>query len=123
MVGIDWGALAAWHLSLMRPDRVKGIVAFCVPFMPRSATVKSLELFRQMFGEDYYFCQFQVNINSSKLEEERGREITLMKAIGGAGSRESREGFCEVRLFDGSEEVYGDQEHGSAHSTTRNGNY
>ncbi|PIN16629.1 Soluble epoxide hydrolase [Handroanthus impetiginosus] len=59
VVGADWGGCAAWYLSLMRPDRVKGIIALCVPFMPRFTTIKPLESFHQMFGDDYYVCQFQ----------------------------------------------------------------
>ncbi|XAR73824.1 Soluble epoxide hydrolase [Bertholletia excelsa] len=59
VVGSDWGALAAWYLSLFRPDRVKGVVCLSVPFSPRSPNVKFLESFRRMFGDDYYICQFQ----------------------------------------------------------------
>lgn len=66
MVGIDWGALAAWNLSLLRPDRVKGVIALAIPFTPRFTNVKPLESFSQMFGDDYYVCQFQV-INISTI--------------------------------------------------------
>ncbi|KAL0395529.1 UNVERIFIED_CONTAM: Epoxide hydrolase A [Sesamum calycinum] len=59
VVGIDWGALAAWYLSLLRPDRVKGIVALDVPFAPRFASIKPLDSFKQMFGDGFYICQFQ----------------------------------------------------------------
>ncbi|KAK6129575.1 hypothetical protein DH2020_036676 [Rehmannia glutinosa] len=59
VVGIDWGALAAWNLSLLRPDRVKGIIALTVPFMPRSPSIKPVESFKQMFGDNNYVCQFQ----------------------------------------------------------------
>ncbi|XP_022841633.1 uncharacterized protein LOC111365374 [Olea europaea var. sylvestris] len=59
VVGIDWGALAAWYLSLLRPDRVKAVIALTVPISPRSPNVKYLESFEQMFGNDFYICQFQ----------------------------------------------------------------
>ncbi|KAM7524113.1 hypothetical protein LguiA_014015 [Lonicera macranthoides] len=59
VVGIDWGAVAAWHLSLFRPDRVKGIVAMCVPFSPRFPNIKPTESFKQMFGDGLYISQFQ----------------------------------------------------------------
>ncbi|KAL6525348.1 hypothetical protein OROHE_015655 [Orobanche hederae] len=55
----DWGALAAWYLSLLRPDRVKAIIALTVPFAPRFTNIKPLESFRQMFGDEFYICQFQ----------------------------------------------------------------
>ncbi|KAA8547434.1 hypothetical protein F0562_003702 [Nyssa sinensis] len=59
VVGIDWGAVAAWHLSLFRPDRVKGVVSLCVPFAPRSPNIKTVQSFTQMFGDGFYISQFQ----------------------------------------------------------------
>ncbi|KAG6401210.1 hypothetical protein SASPL_138059 [Salvia splendens] len=59
VVGTDWGAVAAWHLALLRPDRVRGIVALTVLFAPRFTDVKPLQSMRQMFGDDFYICQFQ----------------------------------------------------------------
>lgn len=60
MVGHDWGAVAAWHLSLLRPDRVKGMVALSVPFYPRFPDMKPTQFFRQSYGDDLYIPQFQV---------------------------------------------------------------
>lgn len=60
VVGTDWGAAAAWHLSLLRPDRVKGIVALSVPFTPRFTNVRPLESMKLKYGDDFYVCQFQV---------------------------------------------------------------
>ncbi|WP_410813424.1 alpha/beta hydrolase [Micromonospora sp. 067-2] len=31
VVGHDWGAIVAWHLALMRPDLVRGVVGLSVP--------------------------------------------------------------------------------------------
>ena len=31
VVGHDWGAPVAWHTALLRPDRVRGVVALSVP--------------------------------------------------------------------------------------------
>ncbi|KAI3712859.1 hypothetical protein L1987_71427 [Smallanthus sonchifolius] len=59
VVGHDWGATAAWHLSLFRPDRVKGMVAMCVPFFPRDPYIKPTLFFKQSFGDDLYINQFQ----------------------------------------------------------------
>ncbi|KAK9052526.1 hypothetical protein SSX86_029155 [Deinandra increscens subsp. villosa] len=59
VVGHDWGATAAWHLSLFRPDRVKGIVAICVPFFPRDPHIRPTLFFKQSFGDDLYISQFQ----------------------------------------------------------------
>lgn len=59
MVGIDWGAVEAWHLSLFSPDRVKAVVCFSVPYYPRDPYTKPTDSFRQLFGDGFYICQFQ----------------------------------------------------------------
>lgn len=59
VVGHDWGAVAAWHLSLFRPDRVKAVIALCVPFQARSRNIKPTQSFKQVFGDGFYLSQFQ----------------------------------------------------------------
>lgn len=59
LVGHDWGAMIAWHLCLFRPDRVKALVNFSVQYFPRNSSVKTMDLFRSVFGDDYYMCRFQ----------------------------------------------------------------
>lgn len=60
VVGSDWGANIGWHLSLFRPDRVKGFVALGVPYFPRSPTAKTVETIRKIYGDGSHVCQFQV---------------------------------------------------------------
>nr|AFK46496.1 unknown [Medicago truncatula] len=59
VVGSDWGANIGWHLSLSRPDRVKGFVALGVPYFPRSPTDKTVETIRKVYGDGAHVCQFQ----------------------------------------------------------------
>lgn len=59
VVGHDWGAVVAWHMGLFRPDRVKGIVNFRVPFLARSPDIRPVDSMRQIFGDGFYICQFQ----------------------------------------------------------------
>ncbi|KAG5050887.1 hypothetical protein AAZX31_02G049700 [Glycine max] len=59
VVGSDWGANIGWHLSLFRPDRVKGFVALSVPYYPRSPTAKTVETIRKLIGDESHVCQFQ----------------------------------------------------------------
>ncbi|KAF5463074.1 hypothetical protein F2P56_019019 [Juglans regia] len=40
VVGHDWGANVGWHLSLLRPDRVKGLVTLSAPYFNRSPSSK-----------------------------------------------------------------------------------
>lgn len=60
VVGHDWGASVGWHLSLLRPDRVKGLVTLSAPYFNRNPSPKVIEYFRTMFGDGFYICQFQV---------------------------------------------------------------
>ncbi|CAI0392444.1 unnamed protein product [Linum tenue] len=59
VLGHDWGALAGWYLSLLRPDRVKGLVALSVPFYNRNPEARFTEIFDRVFGDGFYICQFQ----------------------------------------------------------------
>lgn len=59
VVGSDLGANIGWHLSLFRPDRVKGFVALGVPYFPRSSTDKTVETIRKVYGDGAHVCQFQ----------------------------------------------------------------
>ncbi|KAL6993503.1 hypothetical protein U1Q18_011618 [Sarracenia purpurea var. burkii] len=78
VVGSDWGGVAAWYLSLLRPDRVKALVSLSVPFAPRLATIKTTQSFKQMFGDDFYISQFQ---QSGRAERAFARYdyLTVMK--------------------------------------------
>ena len=35
LVGHDWGAIVAWHVALMRSDRLAGLALMSVPYQPR----------------------------------------------------------------------------------------
>ncbi|KAJ0976287.1 hypothetical protein J5N97_018252 [Dioscorea zingiberensis] len=59
VVGHDWGAIIAWHLCMFRPDKVKALVSLSVPFMPRHPSVKPIQSFRALLGDDFYICRFQ----------------------------------------------------------------
>ncbi|XP_038723304.1 epoxide hydrolase A [Tripterygium wilfordii] len=59
VVGHDWGAVAAWHLTLFRPDRIKGLIALSVPYLPRDPKFKPLQRFIENFGDGFYISQFQ----------------------------------------------------------------
>jgi pimeloyl-ACP methyl ester carboxylesterase len=61
VVGHDWGAIVAWSLCLLRPDRVRALVNLSVAFMPRRPGVKPVDYFRAVYGDDYYVCRFQVS--------------------------------------------------------------
>ena len=58
LVGHDWGALLAWQVALLAPDRLDSVVALNIPFLPRP-TVEPIALMRERFGDSFYIVDFQ----------------------------------------------------------------
>lgn len=61
VVGHDWGAYIAWHLSLFRPDKVTALVNLSVAYLPRNPKMQPLKTLRSLYGDDLYVCRFQVH--------------------------------------------------------------
>ncbi len=64
-VGHDWGALLAWQLALVHPDRVHGVVCLNIPFLPRGAR-EPVSLMRERLGNDFYIVNFQDSHEADK---------------------------------------------------------
>jgi pimeloyl-ACP methyl ester carboxylesterase len=60
VVGHDLGAQVAWHLCLLRPDRVRAVVVLGVPYFPR-APRPTTEIFAAL-DDGFYITQFQVSV-------------------------------------------------------------
>jgi pimeloyl-ACP methyl ester carboxylesterase len=58
IIGHDWGAPAAWHSALMRPDRFRAVAGLSVPYRPRGK-VSAIEAFKAGGMEDIYMMYFQ----------------------------------------------------------------
>jgi len=59
VVGHDWGAVVAWQLALVAPERVRAVVGMSVPFLPRPS-VPPLQRLRERFaGRFFYIVYFQ----------------------------------------------------------------
>lgn len=59
VVAHDWGAIMAWHLCMLRPDRVRALVALSVAFTPRSPARRPVDGLKALFGDEYYICRIQ----------------------------------------------------------------
>jgi pimeloyl-ACP methyl ester carboxylesterase len=57
VVGHDWGAVVAWDLAMMRPDRVRGVVALNYPYLPRGETYQNITSVPGGTFYSYYFQQ------------------------------------------------------------------
>jgi pimeloyl-ACP methyl ester carboxylesterase len=70
VVGHDGGAPVAWHTSLLRPDRVRGVVGLSVPCVPRGP-VSLLTAMREALGEGFYMQYFQApGVAETELEQD-----------------------------------------------------
>ncbi|MFC7722253.1 alpha/beta fold hydrolase [Nonomuraea recticatena] len=58
VAGHDWGSGVAWNSALMRPDRVRGVIALGGPYGPRPAA-PPLATMRKEAGENFYVAYLQ----------------------------------------------------------------
>jgi len=59
MVGHDWGAVVAWHLALLEPERVTRLITMSVPFAGR-ARRPVIEILRELYADRFnYILYFQ----------------------------------------------------------------
>jgi pimeloyl-ACP methyl ester carboxylesterase len=56
-VGHDWGAMVAWWLTLLHPNRVRQLIALAVPYQVRGER-PWIEWMEEFLGSDYYFVHF-----------------------------------------------------------------
>lgn len=54
VVGHDWGAAVTWSTALLRPERVRALVALSVPFTARSQT-PPIERLTALMGENFFY--------------------------------------------------------------------
>jgi hypothetical protein len=45
---------------MLRPDRVRALVALSVAFTPRSPARRPVDGLKALFGDEYYICRIQV---------------------------------------------------------------
>ena len=57
-VGHDWGALLLWQMALLKPERMRGLVALNIPFAPRRE-IDPMVMARQVLGDEFYIVNFQ----------------------------------------------------------------
>lgn len=94
IIGNDWGATVAWQMALMRPDRIRGVIAFGVPMMAR-APLPPTQIFPRTKEALFYTLYFQ-EPGLAEREFERDVPTTLRRiyhaASGEAGPRRPGDG-------------------------------
>jgi pimeloyl-ACP methyl ester carboxylesterase len=58
LVAHDFGTSVAWNAALLRPDRIRGVVALSVPYLPRGP-VSALTMLRDALGSGFYMQYLQ----------------------------------------------------------------
>jgi pimeloyl-ACP methyl ester carboxylesterase len=57
LVGHDWGAPVVWNLALRAPERVRGVAALSVPYLPRSQRPPT-EVWKALFGDNWFYILY-----------------------------------------------------------------
>jgi len=76
-VGHDWGALTLWHMAMLEPHRMQGLIALNIPHI-RRPPADPVELMRQRFGDDFYIVNFQDSDEADRLFESDPRHFLNM---------------------------------------------
>jgi pimeloyl-ACP methyl ester carboxylesterase len=79
-VGHDWGAAVVWQLALMHPERVVGVVAMSVAYLPRTPVPPTTLLEAAFPDRLMYILYFQ---EPGRAERELGRDVrkTMSRAV------------------------------------------
>jgi pimeloyl-ACP methyl ester carboxylesterase len=56
-VGHDWGAVVAWAMPLLAPQRVRAVIGMSVPFVPRAQRPPT-QVWRQMLGDTWFYILY-----------------------------------------------------------------
>lgn len=66
----DFGTSVAWNAALMRPDRIRGVVALSVPYLPRGP-VSAVAGLTQALGPGFYMQYLQApGVADTELEQD-----------------------------------------------------
>ena len=58
IVGHDWGAMIAWQMALLAPEKMAGLIALNIPHIPRPP-INPITYMRIKLGKDFYIVNFQ----------------------------------------------------------------
>jgi pimeloyl-ACP methyl ester carboxylesterase len=57
VVGHDFGAIVAWNLAVLQPERVRAVVGMSVPFIPRPP-MAPIAMLRAMLGDSFFYMVY-----------------------------------------------------------------
>ena len=102
VLGHDWGALVAWHLALLAPERVAALAALSVPYAGRPKR-PATEILREVFaGRFNYILYFQQpGVAEAELDADIERSLRLFFRDAGDDDPFLQDKPADARLFEG----------------------
>lgn len=94
VVGHDWGAPAAWHSALFRPDVFRAVVGMSVPFTPPGYT-DFLSALSKLGISTFYIQYFQTpGVAEAELQKDVRQSLRRVYYTAGGELREKGKGFA-----------------------------
>jgi pimeloyl-ACP methyl ester carboxylesterase len=82
LVGHDWGAPIAWASAALHPERYRAVVGLSVPHVGR-APVRPTQLFRQSFGERWFYVLYFQEPGVAEAELEADVPLSVRTILAG----------------------------------------
>jgi pimeloyl-ACP methyl ester carboxylesterase len=100
-VGHDWGAMVVWQLALRAPERVRGVVAMSVPFIPRPPRPPT-ELMKLIFQDTWFYMLYFQEPGVADADLGRDAATTMRRFLCGvSGDRSIEELMAQAGTRDG----------------------
>ncbi len=78
IIGHDWGAMLTWHMALLAPQRMAGLICLNIPHIPRPP-INPITYMRFKLGKDFYIVNFQKSDEADRrFAEDPRRFINVM---------------------------------------------
>ncbi len=79
VIGHDFGAVVAWNMPLLHPQRVAAVAGLSVPPVPRPLTPPT-EAFRRIFGDNFFYILYfqQPGVADTELGADPHRTMSLL---------------------------------------------
>jgi pimeloyl-ACP methyl ester carboxylesterase len=87
-VGHDWGSMVVWHLSLLAPERVAGVVGMSVPFLPRGPK-PPVQMMRAVLGDSFFYILYFQEPGVADADLGRDAATTMRRMLAGVKMTES----------------------------------
>jgi pimeloyl-ACP methyl ester carboxylesterase len=80
-VGHDWGSMVVGSLARLHPDRVAGVVAMSVPFLPRGP-MPPIQVMRMVFADTFFYMVYfqEPGVADADLAADAGTTMRRMLA-------------------------------------------